>query len=117
MSNEITNEDLFASFKKGQRNGNWRMLNQLDKALYRASLWYTKRLGGIVSGSLVEKLLVLVKRLGETKGMSIFKKGLKKAAKLIEAGEETGVFVWAPRLRHWLKDPDYIFWLGTVRMA
>jgi hypothetical protein len=115
MSKEITNEDLFTSFKKGRRSSNWRKLNRLDKALYRASLWYTKRLGGIVNGTLVEKLLVLVERLEETKGMRIFKKGLKKAAKLLDKGEEIGVFVWAPRLRHWLKDPDYIFWLGTVR--
>jgi len=70
-----------------------------------------------VNGTLVEKLLVLVKRLCETKGMRIFKRGFKKAVKLLEAGKVTGVFVWAPRLRHWLKDPDYIFWLGTVRMA
>ena len=69
----------------------------------------------IVNGPLVEKLLGLVERLKETKGMRIFKKGLKKAAKLLDKGEETGVFVWAPRLRQWLKDPDYIFWLGTVR--
>jgi hypothetical protein len=115
MSNEITNEALFASFKKGRRNGNWRKLNRLDKALYRASLWYTKRLGGIVNGKLVEKLLVLVKRLEETKGMRIFKRGLKKAAKLLKAREETGLFIWAPQLRYWLKDPDHIFWLVTVR--
>jgi len=115
MPKEITNEDLFASFKKGQRNGNWRKLNRLDKALYRASLWYTKRLGGIVNETLVKKLLVLVERLGESKGMRIFKRGLNKAAKLLDKGEEIGVFVWAPRLRHWLKDPDYIFWLGMVR--
>ena len=57
----------------------------------------------------------LVKMLEETKGMRIFKIGLNKAAKLLEVGEEKGVFVWAPRLRHWLKDPDYVFWLGTVR--
>jgi len=111
---KITNEDLFACFKKGQRNGNWRKLNRLDKALYRASLWYTKRLGGIVNGTLVEKLLALVGRLKETKGMKIFKKGLKKAAKLLEEGDEIGVFIWAPKLKYWLKDPDYIFWLGTM---
>jgi hypothetical protein len=62
-----------------------------------------------------EKLLGLVERLKETKGLRIFKKCLKKAAKMIEAGEELGVFVWAPRLRHWLKDPNNIFWLGTVQ--
>ena len=112
---EITNGGLFACFGKGQRNGNWRKLNRLDKALYRASLWYTKHLRGIVNETLVEKLLGLVERLEETKGMRIFKKGLKKAAKMLEEGEEKGVFVWAPMLRHWLKDPDYIFWLGTAR--
>ena len=111
----LSYEELLTSLRKGLRNGNWRKLNPLDKALYRASLWYTKRLGGIVNGTLVEKLRVLVKMLSEKKGMRIFKKGLKKAAKLLEAGEESGVFTWAPRLRHWLKDPNYIFWLGTVR--
>ena len=110
----ITNMDLFASYKKGQRNGNWRKLNRLDKALYRASLWYTKHLGRIVNGTLVEKLLGLVKMLEETKGMRIFKIGLNKAAKLLEKGDEAGVFVWAPSLRKWLKDPTYIFWLGMV---
>ncbi|MCK4734790.1 MAG: hypothetical protein KAT65_20215 [Methanophagales archaeon] len=76
MSTEtITNEELFASYKKGRRNGNWRNRNRLDKALYRASLWYTKHFGSIVNGTLVEKLLGLVERLEETKGMKIFKNG------------------------------------------
>ena len=35
-------EDLFMNFKKGLRNGNWRKLNFIDKALFRASLWYVK---------------------------------------------------------------------------
>ena len=99
--------ELNATFRKGMRNGSWKRLKFLDKALYRASLWYTKRLGGIVNGTLVEKLLGLVERLKETKGMRIFKRGLKKAAKLLEEGEEKGVFAWAPKLRHWLKEPDY----------
>ena len=112
---EITNAELFASFKKDRRKGNWRKLNRLDKALYRASLWYIRHLVSIVNGTLVEKLLVLVEMLEETKGMGIFKRGSKKAAKMLDKGEETGVFIWAPQLRYWLKDPDYIFWLGTVR--
>ena len=115
MSKEITNEDLFTSFKKGRRNGNWKKLNRLDKALYRASLWYTKHLGGIVNAVLVEKLLWLVERLEDTKGMRIFKRGLKKAVKMLEKSEEEGVFTWAPQLKNWLRDPDYIFWLGTMR--
>ena len=69
----------------------------------------------IVNGTLVEKLLGLVEKLKETKGVKIFKRGFKKAVKLLEKSEENGVFTWAPQLKHWLRDPDYIFWLGTVR--
>ena len=48
--------------------------------------------------------------------MRIFKRGFEKAVKMLEKSEEEGgVFTWAPQLKYWLKDPDYIFWLGTVR--
>ena len=110
----LTYEKLLAGFKKSLRNGNWRYLNRLDKALYRASLWYAKYRGSIVNASLVEKLSRRVEKLKETKGMRIFKKGFEKAVDLLEKGEVTEVFVWAPRLRHWLKDPDLIFWLGRM---
>ena len=48
-------------------------------------------------------------------GLCLIKGGFEKAVEMFEKGEEKGVFVWAPSLRYWLKDPDYIFWLGTVR--
>ena len=111
----LSYEKLITSFKKSLRNGNWRKLNPLDKALYRASLWYAKHRGSIVNTSLVEKLSALVERLKETKGMRIFKRGFEKAVEMLEKGEEKDVFAWAPLLKYWLKDPDYIFWLGTVR--
>jgi len=31
---------------------------------------------------------------------------------MLDKGEENGIFVWVPRLRYWLKEPDYVFWLG-----
>lgn len=111
----ITYQELLASFKKGLRNGNWRKLIFLDRALLRASFWYAKHHRIIVNVALTEKLSALVAKLKETKGMRIFKRGFEKAVKLLDNGEEKGVFVWAPSLRQWLKDPDYIFWLGTVR--
>jgi hypothetical protein len=107
-------EELLKNFKKGLRNGNWRHLDPLDKALYRASLWYAKHQGGIVNASLGKKLLALVEKLQETRGMRVFKKGFRKAIELLKKGEKE-VFAWAPQLKDWLKDPDYIFWLGTVR--
>ena len=113
----ITYEELLASFRKSRRNGNWRKLNFLDKALYRASLWYAKHRGSIVNAALVEKLSELVEKLKETKGMRIFKRGFKKAFELLDKYEENGVFAWASQLKQWLKEPDYIFWLGAVRIA
>jgi len=115
LTKGITYKELITSLKKGLRNGNWRKLRFLDQALYRAAMGYAKRGGSIVDGKLLEKLLELVARLKETKGMRIFKRGYEKAVELLEKGEEKGVFVWAPSLRCWLRDPDYIFWLGTVR--
>ena len=76
---------------------------------------YAKCGKSIVNGLLVEKLLELAARLKETRGMRIFKRGYAKAVAMLDRGEEKGVFVWAPRLRYWLKDPDYMFWRGTVR--
>ena len=47
--------------------------------------------------------------------MKIFKRGIWEAVEMLEKGEEEGVFIWAPELRNWLKDPNYIFWLGAMQ--
>jgi hypothetical protein len=78
-------------------------------------MWYAKHGRSIVNGLLVERLFGLIEKLKETKGIRIFRRGLKKAVEILEKGEENGVFVWAPSLKKWLKDRDYVFWLGTVR--
>ena len=106
---------LLTWLKKGVRNGNWRKLNRLDRALYRAAMWYAKRGGSIVDGKLVEKLLGVIERLKETKGMRIFKRGFEKAVVLLEKrGRERdvcmGAFVTVLAERSGL----YIR-LGTVR--
>ena len=114
ITTAVTYTDLNATFRKAVRNGNWRKLRFLDKALYRAAMGYARYGRSIVNGMLVEKLLGLIERLKEiSKGMRIFKRGFEKAAEMLEKGKEKGVFIWAPRLKDWLKDQDYIFWLGT----
>ena len=45
-------------------------------------------------------------------GARVFKRGYERAVELLNKGE--GIFAWAPSLRGWLKDPDYMFWLGAV---
>ena len=106
--------NLWAGMRKGMRTGTWRKLRFLDKVLYRAAMSYAKH-HCITNGMLVKKLLALIEKLKETNGMRIFKRGSAKAAALLQRGEETGVFSWAPKFKDWLKDPVYIFWLGTVR--
>ena len=114
----LSYEELREKFKKGLRNGNWRKLNRMQKSLYMTAMGYarvTKKV--IVNEMIVEKLSSLIERLLETPGVRIFRRGFKKAVELLQKSEEKGVFAWAPRLRDWLKDPDYIFWLGTVRWS
>jgi len=81
-------------------------------------MWYAKNGGSIVDGLLMAKFLALVERLKETRGMRLFKRGFVKANEMHKRGERSEVFVWAPRLKDWLKDPDYVFWqgMGAVKM-
>ena len=116
LTTAISYIDLNATFRKGLRNGNWRRLRFLDKALFRAAMGYARYGRSIINGKLVEKLLGVIEKLKEiSKGMRIFRKGFKRAAEMLEKGEEKGIFIWAPRLKDWLKDQDYIFWLGLGR--
>jgi len=126
----VTNKELWNTYRKGRLRRNWRLLTPREKALYRVAMAYTKPkkrrvlikgrmeqikvVRTIVEASLVQKLKELLAKLLETRGTKIFKRGFKKAVALLEQGE-AAVFAWAPRLKAWLKDPDYIFWLGTVR--
>jgi len=59
----------------------------------------------------VGKLSVLVAKLKATKGARIFKRGYEKAVVLLSKGDD--IFAWAPSFREWLKDLDYVFWLGA----
>ena len=69
--------------------------------------------GAIINEMVVRKLSVLVDKLKATTGARIFKRGFEKAVALLNKGEEVGIFTWAPSLRKWFKDLDYVFWLGA----
>jgi hypothetical protein len=67
-----------------------------------------------VNRELVAKLLLLIAKVQESCGAHIFKRGLAKAAALLN-GVGNSISGWVLELKEWLKDPDYLFWLGTVR--
>ena len=109
----LTHDQLLQCYRKSRRTGNWRRLPYRAKALFRTSLYYLRCGGRILNELLREKLSRLVEQLTETRGTRIVKRGLAKAAALLRDGAEKGIFRWAPQLKSWLQDPDYIFWLGT----
>ena len=106
----ITGDVLFAIYRRGLRNGNWRRLRASERALFKAALFYLRGGGRIVSALVLEKLRFLIEKLNETIGMRIFRRGFERAVGILRACENAFM---AP-LKKWLKDPDYIFWLGTV---
>jgi len=120
----VTHALLQENRKKGLRRGNWRTLSANEKALLYASLAYTKpknRKGTssgqdkgrpIVETRLVQMLEALFVKLLETRGMKIFKRGFEHAVRLLQG---SSTIVWASSLPQWLKDPDFIFWLGAMR--
>ena len=107
----LTGDVLFAIYRRGLRNGNWKELKEQERAFFKAALFYLRRGGKIVSALVLEKLRFLIDKLNETRGMRIFRKGFEKAIEILNACEN---FAWSPSLNKWLKEPDYIFWLGTI---
>jgi hypothetical protein len=104
--------ELLSYFRKGLRNGNWHRLSHRRKGLYRAVLIYTNVRGEIVNSKLAAMVLSIVEKLRKTRGAQIFKVGLEKAKRILSTYGKNGVFEWCPQLKEWLRDPDYIFWLG-----
>ncbi len=107
----ITGDELFAVFRRGLRNGNWRKLRERERALFKAALCYLRQGGRIVSVSVSEKLRFLIDKLNETIRMRIFRKGFERAIEILNVCEN---LAWSSSLKKWLKEPDYIFWLGTI---
>ena len=67
-------EEPLWAFREGLRNGNWRKLSRVEKALYMASLWYARVRGAIMNENLVGKLSVLMDKLKETSGARVFRR-------------------------------------------
>ena len=108
--------ELLSLFHKGLRNGSWRRLDRLEKDFYRATLWYAKVKGEISSSKLTTMLLSIAEKLRETLNIKIYRVGLERAGRLAEA-LEAGALTWCPNLKNWLKQPNYVFWLGLTTLS
>ena len=86
---------------------------QIGEGFVHGFTLYLRVKGAIINEGMVKKLSVLMAKLKETSEAKVFRRGFKKAVELLNKGKDGGIFAWAPSLNEWLKDPDYIFWLGA----
>lgn len=112
VSFALSYHNLKYSWKKGFRNGNWRKLNCVEKALYMASLSLAKMRGKIVNSKLILMLKEIIGKLRESSGDRLMQIAYQRAMKLYGQFAAVGLFEWAPQVRSWFGDPSYILWLG-----
>ena len=101
--------------RRGLRNGNWKHLNTLDRALFRCAFWIAKVRGRISNTKLMVQVLKVALKLLEGVGSAILKAGRRRTMQMFETyGKPCGVFSWAPRVREWLNDVGYVWYLGVL---
>jgi hypothetical protein len=63
------------------------------------------------------QILRIVLKLRHSLQSRIIKAGRARAVKMFEEyARPGGVFSWAPRVREWLHDPNYISYLGVLEV-
>lgn len=105
---------LFNLWRRSLRIGSWTRLSLTRKALYRCALWIAKVRGCISNTKLVEQVLQITWQLLHDFQSSIAIAGKMRALTALERfGKPGGVFSWAPQVRQWLHDAEYILYLGV----
>jgi hypothetical protein len=104
---------LSMSLRKSLRNGSWSSISSTQKALYRCALWIAKTRGGIVNKTLVAQVLSIVQCFFQSIRSRITAVGRKRAENMMKIC--SGIFRWAPQLKDWMRDANYIFYLGVIQ--
>jgi len=101
---------------QGFRNGCWRRLSGVERAFFRASMWYMRVRGKIVSARVVGLLYGILERLKSSVGLRLYGAGELRVRELSSAFVGNAVFSWCPRLEAWLREDRYILYLGVLWM-
>ena len=103
-----------ASWHRGLRNGTWNSLGSSEKALYRCALWITKTRGCVVNRTLVAQILAITRHFLESIRTRIAATGKRRAENMLKSySSQRGVFGWVPQLEEWLRNANYVFYLGV----
>jgi hypothetical protein len=116
-SDSITYPCLVGLRRRGLRNGNWRHLDSGQRALFQCALWVAKVRGRISNTKLMVQVLRVALRLLETVRSSILRAGRNRSTSMLAAySKPDSVFGWAPRIRDWLNDTSYVWYLGVLEV-
>jgi 3-polyprenyl-4-hydroxybenzoate decarboxylase len=100
--------DLLRFYKSCLRKGSWKNLSAIDKAFYIACMKLSK-IRKIINKDIIDALTTIMKKLGSFK-----EKIMKKGKEVAEALSKSKTVMMIPVMKYWLKDPNYIFWLGLT---
>ncbi len=97
------------------RNGNWNRLAWMQRALYKACLWYVHMRGLIMSSRVVRLLQKVVEKLQTSRHSRILEIGRQKSRELDSICSSRGVFSWCPSLRTWFQEESYLLYIGLLQ--
>jgi hypothetical protein len=100
--------DLSRFYKSCLRKGSWNNLSAMDKAFYIACMKLSK-IKKIINREIIYALTTIMKKLN-----SFEEKIMKKGKEVAEALSKSKTVIMIPAIKDWLKDPNYIFWLGLT---
>ena len=113
----ITYPRLVDVRRRGLRNGNWRRLESGQKALFRCALWLAKTRGQICNTKLMVQIAGVALRLVENVRSNILRLGRNRSTKMLANYSKPGaVFGWAPKVREWLSEAGYVWYLGVLEV-
>ena len=105
--------DLKKYSVKGHRNGSWYKLRRVEKALFRASMWFTRVRSYIVSSKVSRMLRAIFQKLSGFKAKAA-SAGLERAGELKALYGKAGS--WATSVMKWLEETGFIIYLGVIKL-
>jgi len=100
--------DLSRFYKSCLRKGSWNNLSAMDKAFYIACMKLSK-IKKIINKEIIYALTTIMKKLDSFK-----EKIIKKGKEVAEVLSKSKTVIMIPTMKDWLRDPNYIFWLGLT---
>jgi hypothetical protein len=104
----LTFQDLYFTYKNLIRKKLWFKLDNLDKAFFLSCLKLSK-IKKIFNKEIIYTLKNIIKKVNGFKN-KIIKKGKEVAMNSMNGNVAKEI----KKLKHWLLDPNYQFWLGLA---